>query len=418
MSTDLSTNIPDSPFISVRQKEFRLYIVQRFFFTMAMRMITTVIWWKMYQITKSPLAMAFIGLAEAIPAISLALYSGHVVDKSDKRTLLFRNILLYFVCALALMFITMPHTEMSMGKKFVQFAIYFVIFCTGVLRSFTGPAASSILAQLVPKNLLPNAVTWSSGTWLSSSVIGHASAGFLIAYTGYTGTFIFIVIYLLIAAFCMYRVERKPIVHTNASQKTWESVKEGLRYVFHTKDLLGAFSLDMFAVLFGGAVAMIPFYAGEILHVGAIGFGWLNAAADIGSICIILTLTFHPLKKKQGLILLYVVAGFGLCIITFGLSKVYWLSFFALLLSGVFDGISVVVRGTILQLKTPDEMRGRVSSVNSMFINSSNEIGNFESGLAAKLMGVVPSVIFGGGMTLLVVLIMWLKAPSLRKFEY
>jgi predicted MFS family arabinose efflux permease len=418
MSTDLSTNIPDSPFVAVRQKEFRLYIVQRFFFTMAMRMITTVIWWKMYQITKSPLAMAFIGLSEAIPAISLALYSGHVVDKSDKRTLLFRNILFYFLCALALMVITMPHTEMSMGKKFVQFAIYFVIFCTGVLRSFTGPAASSILAQLVPKNLLPNAVTWSSGTWLSSSVIGHASAGFLIAYTGYTGTFIFIIIYLLIAAFCMYRVERKPIVHTNANQKTWESVKEGLRYVFHTKDLLGAFSLDMFAVLFGGAVAMIPFYAGEILHVGAIGFGWLNAAADIGSISIILTLTFHPLKKKQGLILMYVVAGFGLCIITFGLSKVYWLSFLALLLSGIFDGISVVVRGTILQLKTPDEMRGRVSSVNSMFINSSNEIGNFESGVAARLLGVVPSVVFGGGMTLLVVMIMWLKAPSLRKFEY
>jgi hypothetical protein len=216
----------------------------------------------------------------------------------------------------------------------------------------------------------------------------------------------------------MFKVERKPIANTNTEQKTWESVKEGLRYVFNTKELLGAFSIDMFAVLFGGAVAMIPFYAGEILHVGAIGFGWLNAAADIGSFTVILTLTFRPLRRKQGLLLLFVVAGFGLCIITFGLSHAYWLSFLALLVSGALDGISVVIRGTILQLKTPDEMRGRVSSVNSMFINSSNEIGNFESGVAAKLLGIVPSVVFGGAMTLLVVGVMWFKAPTLRKFEY
>lgn len=418
MSADLSPENPTSPLDAIRIKEFRLYITQRFFFIMAMRMIGTVVWWKMYQITKNPLALAFIGLSEAIPAISLALYSGHVVDKSDKRTLLFKTILLYFLCASALMFITLRNTELNLGKHFVQYGIYLVIFCTGVIRAFSGPASSSILAQLVPKNILPNAVSWSSGTWLSASVLGHASAGFLIAYAGYTGTFVLIITYILIAAIALYQVERKPIVHANKEQATWDSVKEGLRYVFKTKELLGAFSLDMFAVLFGGAVAMIPFYAGEILHVGAIGFGWLNAAADIGSIGIILTLTFRPLRKKQGLTLLYVVAGYGICIITFGLSRVYWLSFVALMLSGVLDGISVVIRGTILQLKTPDEMRGRVSSVNSMFINSSNEIGNFESGVAAKLLGIVPSVIFGGAMTLLVVMTMWFKAPTLRKFEY
>jgi MFS family permease len=418
MSTDPGPENPNSPFVSVRIKEFRLYIIQRFFFIMAMRMIGTVVWWKMYQITKNPLALAFIGLSEAIPAISLALYSGHVVDKSDKRTLLLKTIICYFLCAAALMFITLQHTEMSLGKKFVQFGIYFVVFCTGVFRAFSGPASSSILAQLVPKSILPNAVTWSSATWLSASVIGHGSAGFLIAYTGYTGTFVLIIIYILTAAISLFQIERKPIVHANTGQDTWESVKVGLRYVFNTKELLGAFSLDMFAVLFGGAAAMIPFYAGEILHVGAIGFGWLNAAADIGSITTILILTFRPLRQKQGLTLLYVVAGFGICIITFGLSEVYWLSFAALLFSGVLDGISVVVRGTILQIKTPDEMRGRVSSVSSMFINSSNEIGNFESGVAAKLLGIVPSVVFGGAMTMLVVAVMWFKAPTLRKFEY
>ncbi|MCS3795331.1 MFS transporter [Niastella sp. OAS944] len=418
MSTDSGTTDLSSPFVAVRIKEFRLYIIQRFFFIMAMRMIATVVGWKMYEITRNPLAIAFIGLSEAIPAISLALYSGHVVDKSDKRTLLFRTILLYFLSSSALMYVTLHNTELSLGKHFVQYAVYLIIFCTGIIRAFSGPATSSIMAQIVPKNILPNAVTWSSSTWLSASVLGHASAGFLVAYAGYTGTFILIMIYIAIAAFCVFQIERKPIVHTNKGQATWESVKEGLRYVFTTKELLGAITLDMFAVLFGGAVAMLPFFAGDILHAGPIGFGWLNAAADIGSFSVILTLTFRPLKKKQGLVLLCVVAGFGLSIITFGLSKLYILSFFALLCSGVMDGISVVVRGTILQLKTPDNMRGRVSSVNSMFINSSNEIGYFESGVAAKLMGIVPSVIFGGAMTLLVVTVMWFKAPSLRKFEY
>lgn len=409
---------PHSPFVSVRIKEFRLYVIQRFFFTMAMRMIVTVVAWKMYIITKNPLAIAFIGLSEAVPAITMALYSGHVVDKSDKRTLIFRLILMYILCAGGLMFAAIPSTQTRLGTGFVQYTIYAVMVCTGILRSFIGPSASSILAQLVPRTILPNAVTWSSGTFLTASVTGHATAGFLIAYVGYTGTFSLILLYMVISAVCMYQIKPKPVVHTNTSQKTWESVKEGLQFVFRTKELLGALLLDMLAVLFGGAVAMIPFFAGEILHVGAIGFGWLNAAADIGSMAAIVSLTLRPLRKKQGARLMLAVAGFGLCIIVFGLSKIYLLSFVALLLSGALDGISVVVRGTILQLKTPDNMRGRVSSVNSMFINSSNEIGYFESGVMAKLMGIVPSVVFGGAMTLLVVTAMWFKAPAVRKFEY
>ncbi len=227
-----------------------------------------------------------------------------------------------------------------------------------------------------------------------------------------------ITVYIAIAAIAFSFIKPKPIVHTKKDQPAWDSVKEGLRYVFKTKELLGAISLDLFAVLFGGAVALIPVFAVDILKTGAVGLGWLNAASDIGSIIIILTLTFSPLKKKQGLVLLYVVAGFGISIILFGLSKFFWLSFAALLVGGILDGISVVIRSTILQLKTPDHMRGRVSSVNSMFINSSNELGQFESGFAAKLMGVVPSVVFGGCMTLLVVIITWVKAPTLRKLEY
>ncbi|WP_276481146.1 MFS transporter [Paraflavitalea pollutisoli] len=408
----------NSPFAAVRITEFRYFIIQRFFFIMAMRMVATMVLWKIYLLTKDPLQVSLVGLSEAIPAISLALYSGHVVDKSNKRNLLFRSILLYLLCVTALLFINFPSVEANMGKHFVQYGIYLIIFCTGVIRSFSGPTTSSFLAQLVPKSLLPNAVTWSSTTWLSGSVLGHGSAGLLIAYVGYSQTLPIVMGYLAISAICVWLIKPKPIQHTNAEQKTWESVKEGLKFVWNTKDLLGAFLLDMLAVLFGGTVALLPFFAAEILHVGPVGFGWLNAATDIGSMIMILSLTFFPIKRKQGLTLLYVVAGYGLCIVIFGFSKVFWLSFIALLVSGMLDGISVVIRGTILQLKTPDNMRGRVSSVNSMFINSSNEIGQVESGLAARLLGVVPSVIFGGAMTLLVVGVMWFKAPSLRKFEY
>lgn len=409
---------PESPFAVLKLKEFRLYIIQRFFFTMAMRMIATVVWWQMYLITKDPLALAFIGLSEAVPAVLLSLYSGHVVDRSDNRNLLVKTVLLYVLCAGALLAITIPSVEASLSRHFIQYSIYVIIFCTGVIRAFLGPVTNSIMAQMVPKSFLPSAVSWRSGTWLGASVLGHGSAGFLIAYAGYTKTFGLIILYILISAAAAFLITSKPPQHKNREQKTWDSVKEGLKYVMSTKELLGAMALDLFAVLFGGAVAMIPFFAGEILKVGAVGFGWLNAATDIGSAIVIIYLTLRPLKKNQGLTLLYAVAGFGICIITFALSTSYLLSFAALLVSGVLDGISVVIRGTILQLKTPDEMRGRVSAINSMFINSANEIGSFESGLAARIMGVKPSVVFGGAMSVLVVIGAWIKAPSLRKFNY
>lgn len=405
-------------FDAINVIEFRLYIIMRFFFIMALRMIGTVVGWKIYILTRNPLALGLIGLSEVIPAVSLALYAGHVIDKNDKRKMLLRSISFYLLCAVALLIIHLDATEKFAGKKVVELSIYLVIFCTGIIRAFSGPISHSIIAQLVPKNILPNAVSWSSGTWLIGSVVGHATAGFLIAHAGYTATYSVIISYILIAIVCVAFITPKPIVNLNTQQPIWDSMKEGLRHVFKTKELLGALSLDLFAVLFGGAVALIPVFAADILQVGAIGFGWLNAAADIGAISSIVLLTFFPLQKKQGLLLLYAVAGFGICIIIFGLSTFFWLSFAALMLSGILDGISVVVRSTILQLKTPDSMRGRVSSINSMFINSSNELGQFESGLAAKLIGVVPAVVFGGSMTLLVVVITWLKAPSLRKLQY
>jgi MFS family permease len=275
-----------------------------------------------------------------------------------------------------------------------------------------------MVASIVPKDLLQNATTWNQGIWLSASVIGHASVGFFIAGFGNSASLGIIVFLVSVGLFFMWRIKPKPPLNERGEKKTLESVKEGIRFVLKTKEVLGALSLDLFAVLFGGAVAMIPVFAKDILKVGAVGFGWLNAASDIGSIMVIILLTLFPLRKQQGRKLFFAVGSFGICILVFAISRSFWISFVALLLSGIVDGVSVVIRGTILQLKTPDNMRGRVMSVNSMFINSSNELGQFESGVAAKLFGVVPSVVFGGCMTIFVVATTWFKAPALRKMEY
>lgn len=408
----------NDPFVSVRIPEYRNLMAGRFLFVSGLRMMGTLVGWWVYSLTNDPFAIGLIGLSEVIPAVSLALYAGHVIDLSEKRKLLLKGVVLYFTAAGILLFLSTSFTSKYLTNHWIAICIYAVIFGTGVIRAFTGTAFGVMVAYIVPKNLLQNATTWNQGMWLGASVAGHAAAGFLIAAFGITGTLITIVSLIVIAFFILFQIKPKPALNIPGDKKTWDSVKEGLRYVFKTKELLGAITLDLFAVLFGGAVAMIPVYARDILNVGPQGFGWLNAATDIGSITIVILLTMYPLKQKQGKTLMFAVAGFGTCIIVFALSKMFWLSFTALLISGMVDGISVVIRGTILQLKAPDNMRGRVMSVNSMFINSSNELGQFESGLAAKLLGVVPSVVFGGCMTLFVVITTWFKAPGLRKMEY
>lgn len=386
---------------------------------MGLRMVATVVAYQLFHLTKSSFSIGIVGLSEFIPVFSLALYAGHVIDKSDKRTLLLRGILFYAVCVLALIIVTMPALEKKLSVATMSLLFYIIIFFTGAIRAFAGPASNAIIAQLVPKNILQYAANLSSTSWLAASIFGHASAGFLIALAGVHATFYVILVYILLAAYALSKIKKKPIVYTKANIKTWDSVKEGLTYVYRHKILLAAISLDLFAVLFGGAVALIPEFADRILNVGPIGFGWLNAAIDIGSVMMIILITLNPLRKNQGLILMCAVAGFGLCTIIFGLSNMYAITFFSLLIAGMLDGISVVVRGTILQITTPDEMRGRVSSVNSMFINSSNELGQFESGFTARLFGGVrPAILFGGIMTLVVVIISWIKAPALRKFEY
>ena len=406
-----------SPLAVLKIPEFRNFILGRFVFIMGLRMMGTLVAWWMYELTGDAFYIGMIGLAEAIPAVGLSLYAGFIIDKSEKRKLLLRTVILYAVCVIILLGVSTNWFHGEFGNKLIIIFIYTVIFFTGAIRAFSGPSFGAIIASMVPRELLIYASQLSSTSWLVASITGHAMAGFLIVWLQVTGTFMVILTLILIGLFSLFKIKEKPASLT-VEKKTLEAVGEGLKYVFKTKEVLAALSLDLFAVLFGGAVAMVPVYAKDILHVGPIGFGWLNAASDIGSICMVIALTLSPMKKKQGIKLLFAVAGFGICVIIFGISKWYWLSFVALMVSGLLDGVSVVVRSNIIQLKTPDELRGRVMSVNSMFINSSNEIGQFESGVAAKFMGAIPSVIFGGCMTLFIVITTWIKAPSLKKLEY
>lgn len=417
-SENINTQITDDPFASVRIAEFRYLMLGRFLFVMALRMTTTVVGWWIYKLTKDPFAIGMIGLSEVFPALSLALYSGHRVDVADKRKIILTTVSGFFALAIILYYLSGAHAAVLFPHKQIALFIYGVFFVNGILRSFTGPAMGAMIAFIVPKNLLQNATVWSQGTFLSASVMGHAIGGFSIALIGINNTFLLISGIILACLFSFRQLKPKPPQVTVGDQSTWQSVLEGLVFVYKTRALFGAMALDMFAVLFGGAVAMIPVYASDILKVGPLGFGWLNAATDIGAITIVILLTFFPMKRAQGRKMLLAVGGFGVCIILFGLSKWFWLSFSVLLISGMLDGISVVVRGTVMQLLTPDPMRGRVSSVSGMFILSSNELGQFESGLASRIFGVIPSVVFGGFMTLSVVITTWFKASSLRKFEY
>ncbi len=411
-----------NPFASIAITEYRNLLMSRFTFTMGIRMLTTVLGWWIYSLYKSPTEGAFaiglLGLSEVIPAVSMALYAGHFIDISEKKKLMLICLSLYALAGILFCFLSTGYTHQYIGNHGIAMIIYVIVFCTGIVRSFSGPTFSVLVANIVPRELLQNATTWNQGTYMSASVSGHAVGGLLIAHAGITGTLGVVSAMLIFALLSMSLLSKKPAANERGERRTWDSVREGLAFVFKTKELLGAISLDLFAVLFGGAVAMIPAFAKDILHIGPEGFGLLNASSDIGAIIIVVLLTLFPLKRKQGRKLMYAVAGFGICIIIFGLSKLFWLSFLVLMISGMLDGISVVVRGTIAQLKTPDNMRGRVLSVNSMFINSSNELGQFESGVVARAMGLVPSVVFGGCMTLLVVIVTWIKAPSLRDMEY
>lgn len=407
----------NDPYAALRHPEFRLFMILRFAMTFSWSMQFVVIEWEVYNLTKDPLSLGLIGLMEVIPAVSLALFAGHFVDQLEKRNLLMKCLLSFLLISTGLFLLTLPQTSARWSGTSIVICVYGLVFIGGIIRAFLGPTVFSLFSLVIPKPLYPNAATWSSGAWQMGAVAGPAIGGLTIGWMGVHWSLFLIVGVALLALLVLFRISPKPIHNTKKNEPILQSLKEGIRFVFNTKVVLGAISLDMFAVLFGGAVALLPVFAQDILKVGSTGFGLLRAAPAVGSFITMLSIAYFPLKRSAGWKLLGAIFGFGLCMITFGFSTIFWLSLLALFMSGVTDGLSMVIRQTILQLKTPDHMRGRVASVNSMFVGSSNELGAFESGLTAKLMGTATAVVFGGTMTLLTVVGTGWLVPALRKLD-
>jgi len=403
--------------LQVINKEFTFLLISRIVFTSGMKMVPVLLGWYLYELTGSKLALGILGLSEVIPAVLLALPAGVRVDSSPKKALILKCLLAYIGIALAFAAVT---SELSGALSSTQrtFIIYGIVGLTGLVRAYISPSFSAIIAQIVQPDELVKAASLNSMSWLIAAVMGPLLAGFMVGFWQVSFSFILISFLMIITFFIFSQIGEKQISYDKGKSRTWESVKEGVDFVWKQKALLGAMGLDMFAVLFGGAIALLPVFAKDILQLGPQAFGLLMSATYLGNFIAIFFLTKYPLINRQGYKLIYSVAGFGICIIIFALSEVFWLSFLALLVSGLFDGVSVIIRGTIFQLLVPDHMRGRVSSVSSLFVNSSNELGQFESGVAASLLGTVPSVIFGGCMTLLVTAIAWIKTPALKKLEY
>lgn len=404
-----------SPYAAMKIRDFRRFIFARFSITLAIQIQAVVVGWQVYEITKDPLSLGLIGLAEAIPSIAVSLYAGHVADILSRRRIIVICVATLVFCSSALLFFTVDIGDFLLSHGVIP--IYSVIFISGIARGFITPAIFSFMPQLVPRELYQNAISWNSTLWEMASIGGPPIGGLIYGFLGITTAYAVDVALTIVGLFLVWSVADRPLPAVSEEQGIVEKIKAGLQFVFRNKIILSAISLDLFAVLFGGAVALLPIFADEILHVGKIGLGFLRSAPGIGALITALWLTYHPIRRHMGAILLVAVGGFGLCMIAFALSTHFWLSMGVLAMSGAFDSVSVIVRGTLLQTLTPENMKGRVSAVNNIFIGSSNEIGAFESGLAARLLGVIPSVLFGGIMTLLVVLVTAWKAPTLRNLQ-
>ncbi len=403
------------PYASLKLKDFRLFILARTCVVLATQIQATIVGWQVYEITHDALSLGLIGMAEAIPAITVSLYAGHVVDIIERKKILLVTVSILLICSISLLFFTT-----SPGNFFLNYGaipIYSVIFVSGIARGFLSPANFSFMPQLVPRHLYANAVSLNSTFWQASSIGGPMLAGFIYAAYGITTSYMVDVILVTAGLFFYFSLPKKTLPPSSEEQGIVEKIKAGLKFVFKNEIVLSAITLDLFAVLFGGAVALLPIFAAEILKVGPQGLGVLRAAPGVGAVLMALYLTHNPIQKNIGNILLISVAGFGLCMIGFGLSSNFWLSLVILMLSGGFDSVSVIVRSTLIHTQTPENMKGRVSAVNSIFIGSSNEIGMFESGVTARLMGVIPSVIFGGCMTLLVVGVTSRVSKALRLLQ-
>ncbi|WP_412467014.1 MFS transporter [Pedobacter sp. KLB.chiD] len=406
--------IKPDPFAALRYKEFRSFLGMRFFFTLAYQMQAVVIGYHIYDLTRDPLKLGLVGLCEAIPAIGIALYGGYIADKSEKRGLLIKIFSGVWLASVLMLIITSKYLHLE--ENLIVLIMYGLVFCIGLARGFFGPATFSLMANIVPKELYPNSSTWNSSSWQLATIIGPLVGGLVNWLWGITVAYSVIVALVTISLICIFTFKKHPATYV-PTQNIFHSLKEGIQFVFKTKMMVWAMSLDLFSVFFGGAVALLPMFAKDVFHLGSFGLGMMRGAASSGAVITMLAMTrFSPMGKPWRNLLI-AVTGFGLSIIGYGLSKNFYLTLFFLFLEGSFDSVSVIIRQTIMQLLTPDKMRGRVSAVNSMFIGSSNEIGEFESGLTAKMMKLVPAVVFGGSMTIAIAGITWFKTRSLTRLS-
>lgn len=389
-------------FAVLRVKDFRLYLLLRIFLTMGTLMQSVIVGWQIYDITRDVLWLGFIGLTEVIPQVGISLFAGHYIDIWNRKRIAGFTILILVAGAITLLVYSVNIAYFS--SRFGVYPIFISIFLTGLARGIMSPALVAMLGQLIPRNLYANAATWNSANWQMAAMMGPAIGGLIYGYLGIIPAYSVVLAFYVLSIGMILFIKNVKHKAVDTAEGIFTRIRSGIGFVFKTPELLGTFTLDMFAVLFGGAVAMLPVFASDILKTGPQGLGILRACPAAGATLSAVVLMFRPPVKETGRLLFTAVTGFGLCMICFALSRNFLLSAFILTLSGAFDNISVVIRGTILQLFTPDHMRGRVASVNSIFIGSSNELGAFESGVTARLMGLVPSVIFGGCMTLVVVL--------------
>jgi len=401
------------PYVSLRNPNFLWYVASLVSLTLGTQIQATVVAWQVYAITKDPLSLGLVGLAEALPFITAALYAGHIADRHDRKLLALIALTVQFGCAIALLLLTVYARRLL---SMTILPIFVVVGVSGLARSLLQPARTALGAEIVPRETYTNAITWRSSLWQFAAVVGPAAGGIIYGFSGARLAYIVETVLCAIALvlFAQIAYTRLPAVVTEMT--IGENLTVGIRFLMTQPELLGAQLLDLFSVLFGGAPALLPIFASEILHVGPQGLGILRAAPAAGAV-LISVLLVHRRMRKAGPMLFICVAAFGACWILFALSRWFWISLALLVISGMLDNVSVVIRSTLLTLRTPPHLLGRVSAVNQIFIGSSNEIGSFESGVAAKLLGTVRSVIFGGLITLGVVGVTAWRIPPLRKLD-
>jgi len=402
---------PDA-FAALRYRDFSIVTLNQFCLTLAILIQEIIVAYSLYQITKDPLTLGLIGLAEAIPFISLSLWGGYVADRFNKQTIM--KISLFFAIPMPVILWSLFHYHGlgNLSTSPLSWGIYAVIFCLGTIRGFYNPSATSLKPFLIPRALYANGATWTTIGWQSGVIIGPMLGGFMLAFLG-RETSLLTVAVLVSICFVLINLLQKRDFPKIETENVLHSLGDGFRFIWNSKIVLWSISLDLVSVLFGGVIALLPIFAEDILKVGPEGLGYLRAAPSIGALITMIVLTRFPPTQHAWRNMLLAVAGFGVFTLLFAFSNSMWLSLFALAMTGACDSISVVIRQTILQIYPPDNMRGRVAAVNGMFVSSSNELGAFESGLAARYMGTIMATVFGGSMTLLVVAISWARTKDL-----